>query len=158
MRKLAWNLCPSCVVCLTFLPLPFNEVGCWSLHPRPRTSFRHFFHHFSLSLSHTHTLSVPRLVALLLYKLLMTAKPNRENERAEPTSPWLAKATQENQRWISIFGTLWWRSWRKLAWRGGDCPLIVTDYFCSCLFSSWRYRKEIKNHFSQDRLLKSRKF
>lgn len=32
------------------------------------------------------SLCVPRLVALLLYKLLMTAKPNRENERAWPTS------------------------------------------------------------------------
>lgn len=53
---------------------------------------------------------VPRLlVVLLLYKLLMTAKPNRENERSRSR---LAEDIQENQRRISVLDTT-----RRIPWR-----------------------------------------
>lgn len=84
-------------VSVSLLQLPFDEVGCWSLHPHTRPP--RFCSRLCTS------------VALLLYKLLMTAKPNRQNERASipsfARSRKLSKKINVESRFSILDGGQW---------------------------------------------------
>jgi len=94
MRKLAWNFSSSLSLSLSlslFLPLSYSQASVsFTLSCRFSSTFIRGCQATIYYSPHI----VARLIPWLLYKLLMTAKPNRKNERTCPAlRNYLAKST-----------------------------------------------------------------